>query len=248
MSIQLVLTFLSVITCDGIYQGINEYQDYYHLPELPYKYDQLEPWIDAKTVDVHHSGHHAAYTAKMNAALQEWRNSGEEKELAHSSIGNILKNIDKVPQRWRTSIRNNGGGYVNHIFYFSVISPNPLNDNHTISANLRGLFRKSFVNMSQFETWMTQEAIALFGSGYVWLCREPTRNYLTVYSTIDQITPLQFGLQPILVIDVWEHAYYLKHQNKRKSYIESWWRLIDWAKVEHLYEWWRSFDPKHEEL
>lgn len=248
----ILITLLSDLSTqnpvDDIYIGIEKPQEYYDLPKLPYSYDSMLPWIDAETMKVHHSGHHRAYTAKMNAALQEWRASGEENELAKSSILHILKNINKVPEKWRTAIRNNGGGYVNHIMYFATMSPNPHGIDQTISPHLISQFQHSFHNVSYFKKWINDEALKLFGSGYVWLCRVPSHNFLTIYPTGDQISPISYSMQPILVIDVWEHAYYLKNQNKRKDYIQSWWNLVDWAKVERLHNWWKSLEPSHHEL
>lgn len=231
-----------------IYDGIEKFQDYYELPKLPYSYDALEPWIDAKTMEAHHAGHLASYTAKMNAALEEWRKSGEENDLAMSSLVKILQNVDKIPAKWKKVIQDNAGGYTNHIFYFSNLFPNPKEIDQPMPFSLLKVFRRSFHNFTSLRVWMSSDALSLFGSGYVWLCRVPKQNYLTVYSTTNQISPLTLGLQPLLVIDVWEHAYYLKHQYRRKDYINDWWNVISWMKVEQLFDWWMSFEPKHDEL
>jgi len=234
---------------DEIYLGVDQFQEYYDLPELPYSLDSLEPWIDAETMNVHFKGHHASYMAKMNAALTEWRKSEPENELAKKSLVDILKDVDSVPEKWRNAIRNNGGGYLNHIFYFATMSPNPKGMEHTMPLGLLTNFRKSFHNFTHFQSWMSKEAMNLFGSGYVWLCREPNGGFLTIYATKDQASPITYGLQPILVIDVWEHAYYLKHKNKRKNYIDNWWKIVDFSKVEALLNWWLNFEKKsHDEL
>jgi len=250
--LSLLLVLFSQIHCNenvtDLYSGIETYQEYYILPRLPYSYSALKPWIDEKTMEVHHTGHHGAYTAKMNAALQEWRRSGEESDLASSSLLNIMKNIDRVPEKWKQAIRNNAGGYVNHIFFFSGLGPNPENTEQPMPLTLLRTFRRSFHNYTEFRIWMSREALQHFGSGYVWLCRVPKQDYLTIYRTDKQICPISLGLQPLLVIDVWEHAYYLQHQYRKKDYIESWWNLVNWEKVERLYQWWMELEPPHDEL
>jgi len=249
LSLLVLLLFVTVEASeDQIYLGVDQYQDYYDLPKLPFSLDSLEPWIDAETMDVHFNGHHTSYMAKMNAALTEWRKSDPTDEFANKPLIDILQKVENVPTKWRVAVRNNGGGYLNHIFYFATMSPNPKGLDHTMPLGMLTTFRKSFHNFTHFQTWMNKEAMKLVGSGYVWLCREPRQGFLTIYSTKDQVSPVTYGLQPILVIDLWEHAYYLKHKNKRKNYIDNWWKLVDFSKVESLLNWWLAKDNKHDEL
>jgi len=232
----------------GIFVGIENYQSYYDLPELPYEYDALEPWIDNVTMESHHIGVHASHTTKLNTALHAWRRSGLQKELAMSSLMNILKNINKVPEKWRKDIRDNGGGYTNHLFYFANLDPNANDSVEAIPTKLSMGIERSFHTFESFKTWMTREAVSMYGSGFVWLCRVPKENYLTVYPTSNQLSPLSLGLQPLLGLDVWEHAYYLKHQYRRKDYVKNWWNVVSWTKVQKLYDWWLSIEPTHDEL
>jgi len=229
------------------YEDIIEVLNQYPLPSLNFGYNELEPHIDGKTVQVHHGGHHRAYTNKMNAALKEWRASGEESALSRKSILEILKSIEDVPNQWKTTIRNNGGGYLNHAIYFSLLSPNPERKSRLPFGTVLRRIEKAFGNFSEFRDMFTKSALTLFGSGYVWLCRERKHDVLTFFPTVNQESPVSYGLEPILVIDVWEHAYYLKHQNKRGSYVEDWWNVVDWEIVNKLYDFWNKSKP-HEEL
>lgn len=232
----------------GIFVGIENFQSYYELPELPFEYDALEPWIDNRTMEAHHSGVHGSHTIRLNGALHAWRKSGIQKELAMSSLIDILKNINKVPEKWRKAVRESGGGYTNHLFYFATLDSPDTSNSSFVPAALSSSITRSFHSFVAFKTWMTREALSMYGSGYIWLCRVPKENYLTVYPTSNQLSPLSLGLQPLLGLDLWEHAYYLKHQYKRKNYIENWWKVISWTKVQKLYDWWLSIEPRHDEL
>eukprot|EP00794_Sanderia_malayensis_P017398 gene17398-19141_t len=247
MNAYLLLALVGCVNSYQPYEIISEQQEAYPLPKLNYKYDELEPFIDEKTMTVHHTGHHLAYTNKMNAALKEWRNSKENSGLSSKSILEIVKNVEDIPSKWRNAIRNNGGGYVNHAIYFSVMSPNKDKIERAPSGIIQQKMFTSFGNYSLFKEIFTKSASTLFGSGYVWLCREPRNDILTIFPTDNQQCPLTFGLQPILVVDVWEHAYYLKHQNKRMSYIKDWWMVVDWNNVENLYHFWEKGNA-HTEL
>ncbi|XP_060066996.1 superoxide dismutase [Mn]-like [Ylistrum balloti] len=224
------------------YEFITDHTNNYVLPKLPYGYKDLEPFIDEATLRVHHLGHHAAYTKKMNAALEEWAADGEVKEsasFAKKPILDILIGLEDVPEKYQTKIRNNGGGYVNHNLYWSVMSPNPNSDDREPINQLGDDIIKAFGNFSTFKEEFTKEALSLFGSGYVWLSRDPNNNgKLTISKTANQDSPLTDGLMPILVIDVWEHAYYIKHQNLRPKHVSDWWNLVDWSAVEDIDHWW----------
>ncbi|KAL5005637.1 hypothetical protein ScPMuIL_016795 [Solemya velum] len=220
------------------YEGIEKKQDEYKLPDLPYAYDGLEPYIDAATLNVHHKGHHAAYTAKMNAALGQWRgDSGAGgADLAKESILHIIQNLDKVPDKYKKPVRNNGGGFVNHNFYWACMSPNA-GGKREPEGSLKTDIEKDFGSLAKFEEEFTQQALTLFGSGYVWLSRDKAGK-LHISQSANQDSPLPDGFRPILVLDVWEHAYYLKHQNKRPNHITDWWQVVDWTQVDKLDKWW----------
>ncbi|OWF42083.1 uncharacterized protein LOC110461622 [Mizuhopecten yessoensis] len=236
--------FTTVMTLKMPYEFIADETSNYVLPKLPYDYKDLEPFIDEATVRVHHLGHHAAYTTKMNIALEQWTTDSEVKEsvsLAQKPILDILIGLDDVPEKYKSSIQNNGGGYVNHNFYWSVMSPNPNSDDREPINQLGDDIVQEFRNFSNFKAMFTKEALSLFGSGYVWLSRDPNENgKLVISKTTNQDSPLTDGFQPILVIDVWEHAYYLKHQNLRPKYVSDWWNLVDWSAVEELDNWWKG--------
>ncbi|KAL5006134.1 hypothetical protein ScPMuIL_017292 [Solemya velum] len=234
------------------YEGIEERRDEYRLGDLPYKSDGLEPHIDCATVEVHYNGHHTAYTKKMNAALSQWRDdqeiSKQEKRLAEESILEILRNIKDVPEKYRKAIQNNGGGFVNHNIYWSVLAPNPTGEERRPRDDLLDDIEDVFGRYEDFVGYFTEKAMTLFGSGYVWLSRQADDSRLVISSTSNQDSVLSDGLNPILVIDLWEHAYYLKHQNRRAQHISDWWRLLDWERVSGLDAWWDDItEATHDE-
>ncbi|XP_033728331.1 superoxide dismutase [Mn]-like [Pecten maximus] len=235
------------------YEFIVEQTNTYILPSLPYGYKELEPFIDEATVRVHHLGHHAAYTNKMNAAMQQWERENEIREtdsVVEKSILQILHRLDDVPEKYRSGIRNNGGGYVNHNLYWSVMSPNPNSDDREPINQLGKDMVENFGNFSNFKELFTKEALSLFGSGYVWLSRDINQNgKLVISKTTNQDSPFEDGFLPILVIDIWEHAYYIKHQNRRPKHVSDWWNLVDWSSVEELDKWWKGLNYLfHDEL
>lgn len=233
---------------DDMYIGLDKYQENYDLPKLAYKYDALEPWIDELTVKTHHSVIMAEYANKLNNVLQEWRESKEEEKLSKTSLLNIFANIESVPEKWRTNLINYGGGYLSHIFYFAVLNSNPSGEEKELPDSLKIIFNRSFHNFTHFKDWVGRDACKHFGAGHIWLIRVPRGNYLTIYTTVEEVTPLHYKYQPIVALDLWEHAYFIKHQNNRKKYVESWWKVVDWKKVDRLFKWWKQFDPKHDEL
>ncbi|XP_078658579.1 superoxide dismutase [Mn]-like [Branchiostoma floridae x Branchiostoma belcheri] len=238
------------LSVDVPYKGIQLFADEYPVPPLPYEYDALEPYIDEKTARVHHLGHHAGYTRKMNAALKKWRDEvGPGVGLQSNSILHILENLDQIPDKHRTAIRNNGGGFVNHAIYWATMSPRGESEPPRLpEATLATEIIANFHNFSNFQEQFTNTAKTLFGSGYVWLSRNPREQTLIIHTTANQDSPISTGLRPILVIDIWEHAYYLKHQNKRPDHIQDWWALVDWGQVKALSDWWAAYDAGHDEL
>ena len=193
----------------------------FSLPKLNYKYDALEPYIDAKTMEIHHSKHHAGYTNNLNNAI-----AGTEYE--NKSIEEILTSPN-LP----ASIRNNGGGYYNHCLFWEILSPSP-ND---CSSEFTSLIKKCFGSCDNMKEKFTQAASTRFGSGWAWLCAK--NGLLSICSTANQDNPLMIGecdSTPILGLDVWEHAYYLNYQNKRPEYINAFWNIVDWKQVETKYQ------------
>lgn len=192
----------------------------FELPDLPYAFDALEPHIDARTMEIHHDRHHAGYTKKLNAALEghaDWHDR---------EIDDILANISSLPEEIRTAVRNNGGGYVNHKLFWSIMSPN---GGGQPSGALGDAIDNAFGSFSAFKDSLTNAATGQFGSGWGWLTM--SGGQLKVYSTPNQDSPLMNGDRPILGIDVWEHAYYLHYQNARGSYVDAWWNVVDWDAV-----------------
>jgi Fe-Mn family superoxide dismutase len=192
------------------------------LPKLSYSYDALEPVIDAKTMEIHHSKHHAGYTKKLNAALDG------HAELEEKSIEELLENLDEIPEEIRTAVRNNGGGYYNHALFWEIMTPGGAKKPQ---GTLLEAIENSFASVEELKELFSKEALGRFGSGWAWLVVDGNGD-LEVLSTPNQDTPLSNGLTPILGIDVWEHAYYLKYQNKRAEYVENWWDLINWDEVD----------------
>ncbi len=198
----------------------------YQLPDLPYDFDALEPHIDARTMEIHHDRHHAGYTSKVNAALEGYP------DLAAKPIEELLRNIQSVPADIRTAVRNNGGGYANHSLFWEVMSPN---GGGQPSGALVDAINSTFGSFEAFKEEFSAAAGGRFGSGWAWLVVDGLGN-LAVTSTPNQDSPYMDGFTPILGLDVWEHAYYLKYQNKRGDYVNAWWNVVDWAEVAKRFE------------
>lgn len=197
----------------------------FNLPELPYSNDALEPHFDAKTMEIHHDKHHKGYTDKLNAAI-------EGTELENQSIEEILKNVSKHSG----AVRNNGGGFYNHSLFWKTLSPN---GGGQPSGELMDKINSAFGSFEDFKKKFSEAAATRFGSGWAWLCVKD--GSLVVCSTPNQDNPMMdvsegCGGTPILGLDVWEHAYYLKYQNKRPEYIEAFWNVVNWDEVSKLYE------------
>ncbi|MGB3717517.1 MAG: superoxide dismutase [Candidatus Promineifilaceae bacterium] len=193
----------------------------FSLPQLPYSEDALEPYIDGRTMGIHHGKHHAAYTNNLNKAVEGYS------DLAGKSIGEILGSLDELPESMRTAVRNNGGGYANHSLFWSVMSPDGGGEP---SGELAGAIDEAFGNFDNFKDTFGKAAMSRFGSGWAWLFVDVNGD-LAVTSTANQDTPLMDGLSPLLGLDVWEHAYYLNYQNRRGDYIAAWWNVVNWAQV-----------------
>ena len=196
----------------------------FQLPDLNYGFDSLEPHIDAKTMQIHHGKHHAGYTSKLNAAV-------EGTDLEGKSIEDLLSNLDLS----NSAVRNNGGGYYNHCLFWEIMSPN---GGGSPSGNLLTAIEKAFGSFDEFKAEFSKAAATRFGSGWAWLCAHSDGS-LEICSTANQDNPIMNGIgcggSPILGLDVWEHAYYLNYQNRRPDYINGFFNVIDWAKVEEKY-------------
>lgn len=197
----------------------------YELPPLPYEYGALEPYMDAATVELHYSKHHKGYADKFNAAIDK------HPYLFERTAEDLVANVEEMPSDIRAAVRNFGGGYINHNFFWSIMAPNAGGE---ASGAILAKIEEDFGSYDEFRKQFTEKATTLFGSGYAWLVLFDGR--LEVITTKDQDSPLTLGKKPLLVIDVWEHAYYLKHQNRRNEFIEAWWNLVDWNKVNEIFE------------
>ena len=196
----------------------------FETPVLPYGYEALEPHIDEATMRIHHDKHHVAYTTKLNAAV-------EGTEFASMKPVDILKKIDSVPDKIRTAVRNNGGGHVNHELFWQIMSPS---GGGSPSGELEKAISSAFGSFDEFKKKFADAAATRFGSGWAWLVVSGSGD-LEVISTPNQDNPVMEGKKPILGLDVWEHAYYLKYQNRRPDYIEAFFNVIDWNKVAENY-------------
>jgi Fe-Mn family superoxide dismutase len=191
----------------------------YSVPPLPYDYDALEPHIDEATMRVHHDKHHQAYVDKVNDALAgtEW---------AEKPIEEVLRNLSQIPEEKRTAVRNNGGGHFNHSLFWEWLSPRGGGEP---DGALAEAINSAFGSFSEFKEKLKAAGVGQFGSGWAWLVRDGSG--LAVVSTPNQDNPISEGKTPLLGVDVWEHAYYLKYQNKRPDYIDAFWNVVDWSKV-----------------
>ena len=192
----------------------------FRLPELPYAYDALEPAIDQKTMEIHHSKHHNGYVTKLNKAV-------EGTELADKTIEDLIANLDQVPNDIQTAVRNNGGGHLNHTLFWEALQP-PAEDNQP-QGDLADKIEANFGSFADFKEAFSEAAAGQFGSGWAWLAEKDGQ--LKVIGTPNQDNPISDGWNPLLGIDVWEHAYYLNYQNRRPDYIEAFWTIINWDKV-----------------
>ena len=191
----------------------------YTLPDLPYAFDALEPHIDARTMEIHHDKHHAAYVNNVNAAL-------EATDLAELPIEELLQSLDRVPEDKRNAVRNNGGGHYNHSLFWTSMSASGGGAPH---GALASAIDSAFGSFADFQAKLKAAGVGQFGSGWAWLIHDGSG--LAVVGTPNQDNPISSGKTPLLGVDVWEHAYYLKYQNRRPDYIDAWWNVVDWSAV-----------------
>lgn len=191
----------------------------YNFPDLPYSCKALEPYIDEETMKLHHGKHHAGYVEKLNRALDK------HKDLMGLSIEELLGKIDELPEKLQQSVANNGGGHANHSLFWEVMGP----DGGELGEELRGAIDSTFGGIDEFRRKFSEKAMGLFGSGWVFL--ELTKKGLNIKRHSFQNSPLMHGNVPILALDVWEHAYYLKYRNKKDEYVKAWWNVVNWERV-----------------
>lgn len=197
----------------------------YTLPPLPYSYDALEPAIDAQTMELHHTKHHQTYVDKLNAALEKYP------DLAKKSVDELISDLESIPSEIRLAVQNHGGGHANHSLFWLLLSPK---SSQKPLGKVQTAIDSTFGSFDQFKTQFSDAAAARFGSGWAWLVVNNQK--LEIVSTANQDSPLSQKMTPILGLDVWEHAYYLKYQNRRPEYIANFWNVINWEEVESRYQ------------
>jgi superoxide dismutase, Fe-Mn family len=190
------------------------------LPQLPYATDALEPHIDRQTMEIHHGKHHAAYVNNLNTALEK------HPDLQSKGIDDLVRGINSVPEDIRTAVRNNGGGHVNHTMFWQIMAPG---SGGGPTGAIADAINSSFGSFEKLKEELKKAAVGRFGSGWAWLIANAGK--LTIESTANQDSPLMEGKNPVLGIDVWEHAYYLKYQNRRPDYVDAWWNVVNWSEV-----------------
>ena len=194
------------------------------LPKLPYDYKALEPHIDARTMEIHHTKHHQTYITKLNGALEK------HSDLQSKTVEDLVSNLESIPQDIRGAVRNHGGGHANHSLFWEVMGPKGGGE---ATGPVGDAIKSNFGNFADFQTAFNTKATTQFGSGWAWLVVTKDKK-LEVLNTPNQDTPLSIGKTPVLGLDVWEHAYYLKYQNKRPDYINAFWNVVNWDKVNEL--------------
>jgi superoxide dismutase, Fe-Mn family len=192
----------------------------FELPKLPYAVDALEPYIDAQTMTIHHDKHHQAYVTNLNAAIEK------HPELAGKSLEDLLKDLNAIPEDIRTAVRNNGGGTWNHDMFWQIMGPNA---GGTPKGELAKSLESTFGSFDTFKSEFEKAAMGRFGSGWAWLVKKG--NGVAIVSTANQDNPMSEGMTPVMGVDVWEHAYYLKYQNRRAEYLTNWWNVVNWDAV-----------------
>ncbi|MCZ1450780.1 superoxide dismutase [Enterococcus faecium] len=197
----------------------------YTLPDLPYAYDALEPYIDEETMHLHHDKHHNTYVTNLNSAIEKYP------ELGEKTIEELLSDMDAIPTDIKTAVRNNGGGHANHSFFWEIMAPNAGGEP---TGEIKEAINEAFGDFSSFKEEFKKAAAGRFGSGWAWLVMENGK--LAITSTANQDSPLMEGKTPILGLDVWEHAYYLKYKNVRSDYIAAFWNVINWDEVNKRFE------------
>ena len=198
----------------------------YEVPPLPYDYSALEPYIDTQTMQLHHDKHHAAYVNNLNAAIQS------HAQFASLPVEQLIQRLNELPENIRTAVRNNGGGHANHSMFWRIMTPN---GGGQPGGDLANAINSTFGSFDQFKAAFNDAGVKRFGSGWAWLILDQNGN-LQVISTANQDSPLMEGNFPIMGNDVWEHAYYLKYQNRRPEYLNAWWNVVNWNEIEKRFQ------------
>jgi Fe-Mn family superoxide dismutase len=198
----------------------------FKLPDLGYSFDALEPYIDARTMEIHHDKHHATYVEKLNAALDG------HADLQKMDVVELITSLDKIPEDIRTAVRNNGGGHANHSFFWTIMSPDGGGEP---KGPLAEAINKEFGSFDDFKNKFKEAAVGRFGSGWAWLCSQNGKLHVCSTPNQDSTVMEDKNHAPLLGLDVWEHAYYLKYQNKRPDYIDAWWNVVNWGQVEKYF-------------
>ena len=198
----------------------------FEVPPLPYDYNALEPYIDTQTMQLHHDKHHAAYVNNLNNALQA------HTQLASWTVEDLVQRINEVPESIRTAVRNNAGGHINHSMFWQIMMPNGGGEP---TGELGSAIQQAFGSFDQFKAAFNDAGVKRFGSGWTWLILDRSGK-LQVISTANQDSPLMDGMFPVMGNDVWEHAYYLKYQNRRPDYLAAWWNVVNWDEITHRYQ------------
>ena len=208
------------------------------LPDLTYGYGDLEPYIDERTMEIHHSKHHKSYVDKLNAAIEkhliesEDSSESERPELESKTVEELLLSLDSVPEDVRMTVRNNGGGHLNHSFFWTVMKKN---GGGLPAGTLAAAINTSFGDFNAFKEKFSSEAAGFFGSGWVWLALDKDKKAV-ITGTKDHVNPIMNGQIPVMTLDIWEHAYYLKYQNRRPEYIDNWWNVVNWDSVQKYFD------------
>jgi Fe-Mn family superoxide dismutase len=219
-----IMLFVSFARAED--QGAGAGTGPFKLPQLPYSYDALEPYIDAETMKIHHTKHHQTYVDKLNEAVNKYP------DLKNKSVEELLSNLNVLPADVREQIRNNGGGHYNHSLFWTIMGPNKGGEP---KGKLKEDIAKTFGSFDNFKKEFKTTALNRFGSGWAWLIKDKDGK-LKITSTPNQDTPIMEGIVPIMGLDVWEHAYYLKYQNRRGDYIDNWWNVVNWDEIGKRYK------------
>lgn len=221
----LAIVLISMLILQNYVLAGNKVKGPFVLPDLPYKYSALSPYIDTKTMKIHHQNHHGTYVENLNEAINKYP------ELKNKSLEYLLTNLNTLPQDIRESVRNNGGGHYNHSLFWTIMGKSKKSEPE---GKLKEDIDKTFGSFENFKKEFKDRGTKRFGSGWVWLIKDD-KGKLRIVSTPNQDTPIMVGITPIMGLDVWEHAYYLKYQNKRGEYVDNWWNVVNWDEVEKRY-------------
>jgi len=235
-------------TAEDMFFHLNTPQEEFKVPDLPFNFNEMEPIIDAATMEIHHSVIFKEHTAKLNEVISKWKKSGHKStHLLNNSLVDIWRKRMEMPMELVKDFSNYAGAYINHILYFSTMTPNPTDKDRTPSKDFSELIEKSFHNYTEMKKDLHLISQEIFGCGWVYLARATgysSGEYLTVLSSLEEMAPLDNPkAYPILALDLWEHAYFKKYGSRRNEYEDNWWKTVDWVKVERLLNFWRIIDP-----